>query len=273
MSMDWIITGASRGIGRALVLGLSGRADAASHRLFLVARDSAALTSLGTELAGRCQVVPCPLDLSRLPAVQALGRQLAQQVQPDAILVHNAGLWPTQLQRVDGLEVSYAVNGLAPLLLQEPLLVAGRLSRVLLIGAGLMAKGRFDAAKTPVGVDFSRLRSYCSTKLAGAVAMRDVARRFPAVDFAVVHPGVVSTDLGAMSGLMGFLLRRAKRSWESPAVCAARLLRLLALSRWQDVPGQAPWFFEENRQEWPAAADRDAPAVRQALSRYLPAQS
>ena len=80
-----------------------------------------------------------------------------------------------------------------------------------------------------------------------------------------------SQALGHVFG--GFLLRRVKRSWESPAVCAARLLRLLALSRWQDVPGQAPWFFEENRQEWPAAADRDAPAVRQALSRYLPAQA
>lgn len=270
--MDWIITGASRGIGRALVLGLADRADAASQRLFLVARDSAALTSLGTELAGRPQVIPCPADLSRLQAVQALGRQLAQQVQPGAILVHNAGLWPTRLQRVDGLEASYAVNGLAPLALQEPLLAAGRLSRVLLIGAGLMGKGRFDAVRTPVGGDFSRLRSYCSTKLAGAVAMRDVARRYPGIDFAVVHPGVVSTDLGAMSGLMGFLLRQVKRSWESPSLCAARLLRLLALSRWQDVPGQAPWFFEEGRQDWPAAAARDAPAVRQALSRYLPAQ-
>lgn len=102
--------------------------------------------------------------------------------------------------------------------------------------------------------------------------MRDVAGRHPGIDFAVVHPGVVSTDLGAMSGLMGFLLRQVKRSWESPSLCAARLLRLLAISRWQAVPGQAPWFFEENRQDWPAAAARDAPAVRQALSRYLPAQ-
>lgn len=268
--MDWIITGASRGIGRALALGLASRAEAHSDRLFVIARDRESLRDLAEAAGPRVPVLVYPADLSRLAGVVDVGRRLVDAVQPGAVLVHNAGLWPTALQRSDGLETAYVVNCLAPLALQRPLLAASRLSRVLLIGAGLMVQGRFDATKTPVGADFSRLRSYCSTKLAGAVAMRDVALRHPQVDFAVVHPGVVNTDLGVMAGPLGWLLRRVKRSWETPEVCAARLLRLLALPRWQQSPGQAPWFVEETRQDWPTAAERDAAAILSAVAQHLP---
>lgn len=113
------------------------------------------------------------------------------------------------------------VNGLAPLALQEPLLQAGRLARVLWVSAGLSAMGRFHA------------------------------------------------DLGAAAGWLGWLLRRVKRSWESPEVCAARLLRVLSQARWASRPGEAAWYFEDHPQPWPAAVERDADAVRRAVSRYL----
>lgn len=270
LQMDWIITGASRGIGRALALGLSQRAEAHADRLVVIARDQSSLQGLAEAVRPRCPTLIHPADLSRLAGVADLGQRLVEAVQPGAVLVHCAGIWPTTPQRTDGLETAFVVNCLAPLALQAPLLQAGRLSRVLLIGAGLMIQGRFDAEQTPVGADFSRLRTYASTKLAGAVAFRDVARRHPRVDFAAVHPGLVNTDLGALAGPLGWLLRWVKRSWETPEVCAARLLRLLAVPRWQQVPGQAPWFVEESRQDWPTAAGRAEPAILSAIAQYLP---
>lgn len=268
--MDYIITGASRGIGRALVQALASDPATGVERMFVLARDGEGLRQLRDSVARRCEIVVLATDLSRLREASAAGRRLVEQVRPGAVLIHNAGIWPTRCERSDGIEAAFVVNGLAPLALQQPLLQAGRLARVLLVSAGLIAKGRFDADKTPTGADFSRFRTYCSTKLVSAAALRDVARRLPQVDFAAIHPGVVNTDLGAAAGWLGWLLRRVKRSWESPEVCAARLLRVLSHARWSSRPGEAAWYFEERPQPWPAAVERDADAVRRAVARYLP---
>lgn len=262
--MDWIVTGASRGIGAALVRVLAGRASA-TDRFYVLARDVERLRGF----ASAAEVIPLQLDLSRVEAARRVGDELATRVAPGATLVHNAGLWPSRRELVDGVEAAFAVNCLGPLAFQAPLLAAGRLARVLVVGAGLMVKGRFDADKTPTGADFSVIRTYCTTKLAGAAAMRDVARAHPQVDFAVIHPGVVNTELGDRRGLLGWLLRLAKRRLESPETCARRLADVLARPRWETTPGEAPWFFEAEVQPWPDVVERDAAAVRAVVRQSL----
>lgn len=258
--MDWVVTGASRGIGAALVRVLAEGASP-GDRLFVLARgvERARYPSTSAEL------IPLPLDLTRIDAARRLGAELAARLAPGAILIHGAGLWPSRPVLVDGLEAAFAVNCLGPLALQQPLLDAGRLCRVLVLSAGLLVKGRFDPRETPTGADFSSFRTYCNTKLAGASAMRDVARAHPEVDFAVVHPGVVRTDLGARSGPLGWLLDVIKKRWEAPEVCARRLAALLARPRWQHVAGEAPWFFESEEQPWPEVVERRAEAIRSAV--------
>jgi NAD(P)-dependent dehydrogenase (short-subunit alcohol dehydrogenase family) len=264
--MDWIVTGASRGIGRSLALAL-GRRAAPGDRLFALARSSERLAELAAEIPG-CEVVPLAVDLSRLDAARAAGEQLAAKLRDGATLIHNVGVWPTKLELVDGVELGFAVNCLGPLATQAPLLAAGKLGRVLVVSAGLIVKGRFDPQATPTGGDFSMLRTYCTTKLAGAVAMREAARLHPHVDFAIVHPGVVNTELGDGKGLLAWIVRRVKRRWESPDTCAERLLGLLARERWQTQPGHAPWFFEAEPQPWPDVVERDAVAVLGVVRRY-----
>jgi NAD(P)-dependent dehydrogenase (short-subunit alcohol dehydrogenase family) len=133
------------------------------------------------------------------------------------VLVHNAGIWPARRElTADGYERAYALNHLGPLALQAPLLAAGKLSRVLVISAGLIAAGRIDPEKTPSGADFSALRTYASTKRAFAEATRGLAAQHPDVDFLVVHPGVVRTELGARPGLLGRVLSLVKRRWKRP---------------------------------------------------------
>lgn len=268
--VDLILTGASRGIGHALALALADRGD----RLILVARDRARLDALAASVeqkGGRAVVVPG--DLSSLDAARALGRRLAEIVSESegATLVHNAGLWPARRTLTpEGLEAAFVVNHLAPLAMQRPLLDAGLLRRVMVVSAGLIIKGRFDAERTPDGRDFSAFRTYCTTKLCFALAMRDVAAELPALDVVVLHPGVVRTDLGARPGVLGWLLDRVKRRWEDPEVCAARLARILARPRWSP-PGEARWLVEEDEQAWPAVA-QDEPtrrALRETSARLL----
>ncbi len=258
---DIVLTGASRGIGRAFALALAARGG--SDRLVPVARDGQRLTALEEEvrrLGGHAVCVPG--DLSTRAQAKELGTRLAALVQPGATLIHNAGLWPSRRELTeDGLERAFVTNHLGPLLMQAPLIEARRLRRVMVVGAGLMVKGRFDAQQTPTGGDFSSIRTYCNTKLAFALAMRDVAAAHPELDVVVLHPGVVRTDLGARPGPVGWLLSLVKRRWEAPEVCAERLVRILDRGRWSP-PGDARWLVEETESPWPEVAD--APTARAA---------
>ncbi|MBU8898409.1 SDR family NAD(P)-dependent oxidoreductase [Corallococcus sp. M34] len=263
---DLILTGASRGIGAALARALTERG---TEQLFLVARDAVRLEALARPSGGRAVVVPG--DLSTLQGARELGARLAGLVAPGATLVHNAGLWPAKRALTeDGLETAFVVNHLAPLVMQRPLLDTGLVRRILVVSAGLLVKGRFDAARTPTGRDFSGVRTYCTTKLCLALAMRDVAAERPEVDVAVLHPGVVRTDLGARPGPVGWLLKWVKRSWESPEVCGERLARVLDRERWS-APGEARWYFEETAQPWPPNTEDAATrqAVRDTTARLL----
>lgn len=266
---DVILTGASRGIGHALALALAGRHG---DRLVLVARDRARLEALVTAVEQKGgSAIAVPGDLSSLVEARALGQRLVEVVTPGATLIHNAGLWPTKrVLTPEGLETAFVVNHLAPLLMQRALLDAERLRRVMVVSAGLILKGNFDAARTPTGEDFSGIRTYCTTKLCFALTMRDIAAANPAIDVVVLHPGVVRTDLGARTGPMGWLLSLVKRGWEAPEVCAARLARILARERWSP-PGEARWLVEENEQSWPAVAENEATrrAVRDTTARLL----
>lgn len=259
--MSLILTGASRGIGRALA-----RALPASMHVHAIARDAAALGDLARE---RPNTTTHILDLASRRDATHLGTALATGVEGPITLVHAAGIWPSRCELVDGIERAFLVNCLSPLALQQPLLQSGKLSRVLAVGAGLMIKGAFDAERTPVGADFSWFRTYCSTKLAFACAMRDIAREHRSLDVAVVHPGVVRTDLGARDGLLGRILDWVKRGWEDPDTCGRRLARLLARPQGASPgAGDARWFVEELEQPWPHVVDRDAAAVRAALGRF-----
>jgi len=253
---DIIISGASRGIGHALALALAGRRSA---RLILVGRDRPRLDDLVAKVAERGgHAVAVSGDLGSLASARELSQRLVEVVEEGATLVHNAGIWPSRRELTpEGLEAAFVVNHLGPLVMQRPLLEAGRVSRVMVVSAGLIIKGRFDRDRTPRGEDFSALRTYCTTKLCFALAMRDVAASHPELDVVVLHPGVVRTDLGARPGVLGWLLSLAKRSWETPEVCAERLLRILEQPRWSP-PGTARWLVEEEEQPWPANACDEA---------------
>jgi len=114
---DLIITGASRGIGRALALEMAARGE----RLVLVARDAARLRELVREIVGRGgKAIAVDGDLSTLTGARALGDRLAGLADRGSTLVHNAGIWPSRRERtVDGWEMAFAVNHLGPLAMQH----------------------------------------------------------------------------------------------------------------------------------------------------------
>jgi 3-oxoacyl-[acyl-carrier protein] reductase len=85
-----LITGASRGIGRAIALAL---ADHGAQCLVLVARDSRRLAQVATEVEQRgAKAVILPLDLTQAVAVNVAIAQTWQQHGPIHLLVNCAGV-------------------------------------------------------------------------------------------------------------------------------------------------------------------------------------
>ncbi len=85
-----LVTGASRGIGRAIALSL---AQQGMHRLILVARDRARLSEVATEIAALdVDVVILPLDLTDPVAVNTAIAQTWRDHGPIHLLVNCAGV-------------------------------------------------------------------------------------------------------------------------------------------------------------------------------------
>lgn len=231
-----VITGGNRGIGLATAEEFARR----DHRVVVVARNPAAAgeaARLGADLVAG--------DLSTLKGVRAVAEALAGTCPRLDVLVHNAGIWPSARRLTeDGFEESFAVNHLAPFLLNH--LLEDRLSRVVQVTAGLYGTGRVDLARTPAGADFSPLRTYANTKLCNLALMPLWAERWKprGITIDAVHPGVIRTGLGDRSGLAGVLLRAAKRLGKAPADGAAPVVRLAldraGTGRYFDVDRELP---------------------------------
>jgi 3-oxoacyl-[acyl-carrier protein] reductase len=84
-----VVTGASRGIGRAIALGMAGE----GARVVAVARDKAALDTLATEARARSKrdAVAIGADLSRLAEVERVVDEARRACGRIDVLVNNAG--------------------------------------------------------------------------------------------------------------------------------------------------------------------------------------
>lgn len=85
-STNIVVTGASRGLGRALVLRLAEM----GHRVFAVARTQEQLDQLVAEATG--EVVPIALDVRDAGAIEAAYAEIIEQHGPVATLINNAAV-------------------------------------------------------------------------------------------------------------------------------------------------------------------------------------
>lgn len=249
-----VVTGGSGGIG----LEVSRQLVAAGSEVVVLARDAArgaaAVAGIG---AGARLVVG---DLSDTASTRAAAAAVTATCPRVDVLVHNAGIWPARCElNADGVERAFAVNHLAPFLLNHLLAdVLGTGSRVVQVSAGLYVKGTVDLERTAVGADFHPIRTYADTKLANLALLPLFARAWEdaGVTIDAVHPGVIRTRLGDRRGPLGFAMRQVKRLWSTPAE-GARPVVALAL----DATGTGRYL--EIRTEKPVtgqAADPDVAA-------------
>ena len=119
-----VVTGASRGIGKAIAGALTG----AGIRTFMLARSASALHRAASELGSFADPLQCDVTDAKSVA-QAVERIAAQRHGTPDILVNNAGLFPLALlheMSVTDFEHTLAVNLAAPFRLIRAFLPAMR---------------------------------------------------------------------------------------------------------------------------------------------------
>jgi NAD(P)-dependent dehydrogenase (short-subunit alcohol dehydrogenase family) len=181
-----IVTGASRGLGRALASALAER----GHDLVVDARDAHALVRAVAGLHGSGRIVPVPGDVAD-PVHRAALVAAALELGGIDLLVNNASalgpspLPPLSAYPLDELERVYAVNVLAPLALIQLALpaLAARDGRILSISS--------DAAIEP----YEGWGGYGSSKAALDQLTRVLAAEQPSLRVYAVDPGDMNTQM------------------------------------------------------------------------------
>jgi len=179
-----IVTGASRGLGRALARGLVG----AGWRVVADARDAAALGRVAGELGEG--VVPVPGDVTDAAHRAALVSAARRLGGPD-LVVNNAGILgpspqpPLAGYPLDALRRVYEVNVFAALGLAQAALPALRER------GGALVNVTSDAAVAA----YQGWGGYGSAKAAVEQASRVLAVEEPAVRVWWVDPGDLRTDM------------------------------------------------------------------------------
>jgi NAD(P)-dependent dehydrogenase (short-subunit alcohol dehydrogenase family) len=140
-------------------------------------------------------------DLSSLEAVRALGASVAERFPGLGVLVNNAGVFMKERRTtVDGFEMTFAVNHLAPFLLTRlllPVLERGGHGRIITVSSVAHSRGAIPFDDLQRTGRYDGYNAYAQSKLANVLFTQELARRLDAsrVTANSLHPGVIHTKL------------------------------------------------------------------------------
>jgi len=185
-----VVTGAGRGLGRAVAIALAGR----GHPVVGVARDAAQLAETADLVSGAGgRMLTRPADVADTAAVAELGDFVRTQLGPPAILVNAAGMFgPIAFVRdtaPDDWVRTLMVDGIAPFLTINQF-VGGMIDagwgRIVNItsAASLHPPGPLNSAYATAKVALNQLTRHVAAEIEGT-----------GVTANVIHPGDVKTDM------------------------------------------------------------------------------
>ncbi len=196
-----MVTGANSGIGKATALGLAQM----GANVVMVARDRARGEAAQNEVkakSGNGSVELLVADLSSQQSIRQLVENFKQHYKQLHVLINNAGVFMlTRRETVDGLEMAFAVNYLAPFLLTNLLLDVLKASvptRIVNVSSEAHENGYIKMDDLQAKKNYRSFRAYGQSKLAPIMFTYELARRLQGTGVTAncLHPGFVATNIG-----------------------------------------------------------------------------
>ena len=257
-----IVTGANSGIGRVAALGLAER----GATVVLVCRNEERGAPVLEEIERRGgSATLLTADLASQRQVRAAAAAVRERFERLDVLINNAGIagWGSRLVSEDGLELTFAVNHLAPFLLTDLLLdrlKASAPARVVTVSSAAHKNVALDFDDLQGERRYSGFGAYSRSKLANILFTRELSRRLEGTGVTAncLHPGVVAT------GIFRNIPRWMRAILTSPLVLspekgADTLLYLATAPEIAEVSGS---YFVRRKPVRTSRASQDAEAAR-----------
>ncbi len=216
-----VITGATSGIGLATAKELAGKGT----YIIGTGRSAERCTGAEQEVLKGCphaRIHYLRADLSSLTEVRRLAAAIRERLASDDlgcidVLVNNAGTVSSwYVSTIDGFELQFAVNHLAPFLLTYellPLLLKSQEGTVIGVSSGSHYRTKMHWKDVLLRKHYNCLLAYKQSKLANVLFATELNRRFGKdanrIRAYAVDPGLVNTDIG-LKGTGGLV----RKVWE-----------------------------------------------------------
>ena len=278
-----LLTGASRGIGRATALALAKM----GANLSLLVRDRALGEKVIEEIratGAKGKIDLFVADLSSMKDIRRVAEEYKSKHDRLDVLLNNAGAINMDKEKtVDGYERTFATNHLGYFLLTQELLdllKKSAPSRIVNVAS--------EAHRQVSGIDFDDpmfekrsyggFAAYGASKLANILFTRELARRLEDGDTGgssqpyrggegakvtanALHPGVIASGFGRNNkGVFGFIMRNVAAPFLGSEESGARTSVYLASS--PDVEGKTGLYWKSSREAKPTRAAQDDEAAK-----------
>jgi NAD(P)-dependent dehydrogenase (short-subunit alcohol dehydrogenase family) len=255
-----VLTGATRGIGRAAALELARR----RVEVVVVGRERERVDAVARQMqaAGGAEPVDTHVaDLALMGDVRALAEELRERYERIDVLVNNAGaLFASRKVTAEGYEQTFALNHLAPFLLTNLLLDRLDGGRVLTTASDAHEGGKLDLDDLQSERSYAAMRVYGTSKLCNILFTRELARRAPQLRANCFHPGVVRTGFGKNdNGIWKVLTTLGGPFFRSPERGARSLVWLATSEEGGRLTGE---YVQDEKVAQPSTDARDPNLAR-----------
>lgn len=265
-----VITGGSDGLGKALAFRLAKE----KYQIFLVARNADKTNLVKKEIinqTGNKDVRVFIADLSSQKQIRNLVDEIKKNGQKIDCLVNNAGIYSDQYSETeDGIEITWAVNYLAPFLLTN-LLLKNKLmnshGRIMTVASIAHMLGTINFDDFNLTKCWNGWRAYCQSKLADILFTRELARKLAKTTITCncLHPGTIDSKI--LDGIPKYVSMFSRFDAVSPEQATKTPYYLVTSQAVENISGQyfsnakiAPtliWKWISDRQEelWQKSAE------------------
>lgn len=195
----FLVTGATNGIGKATALALAQQGASVIIHGRHPDRLEATLKELRAATGNPALNSVCA-DFASLAEVAALAAQLRREFPGLSVLINNAGLLTDRRQlSVNGFELTFAVNVLAPFLLTLGLLDTLRANapaRIVNVASTALGGGRVDFSNLQLERGFEGWQAYANSKLMNVLLSNHLAAELAGsgVVSNALCPGLIDTN-------------------------------------------------------------------------------